>query len=97
MTPSREMKRPDLMNPMMCSLWWVCVHRLLGAFTLCAERGSPISTGPYNFLLTAHSGAQLVGDADGVTYGFSLLEHGQHRVGDVGPRDGEAVAYVAVC
>src|SRR4029453_12158075 len=46
--------------------------------------------------LAALSGAQLVGDADGVTYGLRLLEHGEHHVGDISPRDDQAVAHVAV-
>src|SRR4029453_10432030 len=95
MTPSREMNRPDLMNPMVCSLWVLrappsrCLH------PLCRVRVPDFDTSP-GLSLMAVSGTQLVGNADGVTYGLGLLEHGQHEVGDVWPRDGQAVAYVAV-
>jgi hypothetical protein len=44
----------------------------------------------------AVSGAQLVGNADGVAYGLRLSEHGQHHVRDVWPRDSQAVGQVAV-
>src|SRR4029453_19044352 len=95
MTPSREMNRPDLMNPMVCSLWWFLAPLTWCLHPLCRTR-APDFDRSLQLSLTALSGAQLVGDADGVTYGLRLSEHGQYQVGYVWPRDEQAVAYVAV-
>ena len=38
----------------------------------------------------------LIGDADRVAYGLTLLEHGQRQVRDIWPRNDHAVGKVAV-
>src|SRR4029453_1120713 len=94
MTPSREMNRADLMNPMVCSLWWFLAPLTWCLHPLCRTRRLDFDTSLE--LSSTALGRTLVGDADGVAYGLRLSEHGQRQVGDVWPRDGQAVAYVAV-